>query len=70
MYQYRDHKEAYELLRKAGFSHSEIDRLSKFRKDFAPGDQDQTPTEQRRLEFARWLFQTGKLNDYREHRSY
>ncbi len=63
MYQYMDHKEAFELLRKAGFSHAEIDRITRFRKHFTIGEMDQTPTEHRRLEFVRWLFQTGKLTD-------
>ena len=64
MYQYRDHKEALEVLRKAGFNHLEMDRIVKFRRNFALGEMDKTPTEHRRLEFARWLFLSGKLNDY------
>ncbi len=63
MYQYRDHKEAQEVLRRAGFRHTEVERLIRFRKEFVVGEQDQTPAEHRRLEFARWLFQTGKLSD-------
>lgn len=51
MYHYMDHKEAYEMLRQSGFNHAEIDRLTRFRKHFAPGEMDQTPTEHRRLEF-------------------
>lgn len=63
MYQDRDHKEAQEMLRRAGFNHAQIDRLTNFRKQFIVGEVDQTSTEHRRLEFARWLFQTGKLTD-------
>jgi hypothetical protein len=63
MYNYMDHKEAFNMLRKAGFNHSEIDRLTRFRKNFLPGELDQTSTEHRRLEFTRWLFKTGKLTD-------
>jgi hypothetical protein len=63
MYQFRDYKEAHEMLRKAGFSHVAIDKLTRFRKEFVAGEMDQTPTEHRRLEFARWLFLTGKLSD-------
>lgn len=63
MFHYMDYKESIEMLRKAGFNHAEIDRITKFRKHFAPGEMDQTPDEHRRLEFVRWLFQTGKLND-------
>jgi hypothetical protein len=63
MYQHRDHKETQEMLRKAGFSHAEIDRLISFSRAFMLGEMDQTSTEHRRLEFARWLFLTGKLTD-------
>ena len=64
MYHYRDYKETMDLLRRAGFTHAEMDRLVRFRRNFTIGDMDKTPTEYRRLEFARWLFLTGKLNDY------
>ncbi len=64
MYKFMDHKEAIEMLRKAGFNHAEIDRITRFRKHFAPGEDDQAPDDHRRLEFIRWLFRTGKLSDY------
>jgi len=63
MYQHRDHKEAQEILRRAGFNHAQIERLTSFRRQFIVGEMDQTFTEHRRLEFARWLFLTGKLTD-------
>ena len=63
MYLYREQKESLDILRKAGFNHFEIDRLVKFRRKFVIGEMDKTPTEQRRLEFARWLFLSGRLND-------
>jgi hypothetical protein len=63
MYQHRDHKEAQEMLRRAGFNRVDIDRLTSFRREFVLGEMDQTSTEHRRLEFARWLFLTGKLTD-------
>ncbi len=63
MYHYMDHKEAFEMLRKAGCNHAEIDRLAQFRRHFTPGEMDQALTEHRRLEFIRWLFRTGKLTD-------
>ena len=63
MYHYMDHKEAVEMLRKAGFNHIEIDRITKFRKRFALGEKDQPLSDHRRLEFIRWLFRRGKLND-------
>jgi hypothetical protein len=63
MYQYRGYKEALERLRKAGFTHWEIERLLKFRHNLVLGMMDQAPTEYRRLEFARWLFLSGRLSD-------
>jgi hypothetical protein len=63
MYQHRDHKEAQEMLRRAGFNRADIDRLTSFRREFVLGEMDQTSAEHRRLEFARWLFLTGKLTD-------
>jgi hypothetical protein len=63
MYQHRDHKEAQEMLRRAGFNRVDIDRLTSFRREFVLGEMDQTSAEHRRLEFARWLFLTGKLTD-------
>jgi len=63
MYQHKDHKEAQEILRRAGFNRAQIDRLTTFRREFILGEIDQTSTEHRRLEFARWLFRTGKLTD-------
>lgn len=64
MFHYMDHKEAIEMLRKAGFSHGEIERITKFRKQYALSELDQTHDDHRRLEFTRWLFQTGKLTDF------
>jgi hypothetical protein len=66
MYQYREYKETIEVLRKAGFSHFQIERIVKFRRNFVIGEMDRAPTEYRRLEFARWLFLCGKLNDMGE----
>ncbi len=63
MYHYMDHKEAVEMLRKAGFNHMEIDRIIKFRKRFKHDEKDQPLSDHRRLEFMRWLFRTGKLSD-------
>ncbi|HTI15458.1 MAG TPA: hypothetical protein VL461_12995 [Dictyobacter sp.] len=63
MYHYMDHKEAVNMLRRAGFKHTEIDRVIKFRRHFAVSELDQAADDQRRLEFVRWLFRTGKLSD-------
>jgi hypothetical protein len=64
MYHYMDYKESIDILRKAGFSHTEIDRIARFRKHFAYSEMDQAPDDHRRLEFVRWLFQNGKINDF------
>jgi hypothetical protein len=66
MYQYKDQKADLEILRQAGFNRFQMDRLVKFRRKFVLGEMDQTPTDYRRLEFARWLFLSGKLNDIGE----
>ena len=64
MYHYMDYKEAIEMLRRAGLTHAEVDRIIRFRKQFVANEMDQAPDDYRRLEFIRWLFQTGKLTDY------
>ncbi len=56
-------KEALEMLRRAGCSASEIDRLCRLRKERAENEMDQAPVNLRRLEFVRWLVATGKLTD-------
>ncbi len=56
-------KEAFEMLRKAGFTTSEIDRLCRLRREHAENEMDQAPANLRRLEFVRWLVATGKLTD-------
>lgn len=58
-----NYKEALEILRRAGLTAREIDRLSSLRRDYAENEMDQTPANLRRLEFVRWLVVTGKLTD-------
>ncbi len=63
MYQ-MDHEEALVMLRRLGFSAQEIDRLSRLRSRFAgKQEMDQAPLDLRRLQFVRWLVETGKLTD-------
>jgi hypothetical protein len=38
--------------------------MIRFRKQYVANEMDRTPDDNRRLEFIRWLFQTGKLTDY------
>lgn len=64
MYHYMDYKEAIEMLRRAGLTHAEVERMIRFRKQYVANEMDRTPDDNRRLEFIRWLFQTGKLTDY------
>jgi hypothetical protein len=59
-----DYKESIEVLRKAGFSHGEIDRITKFRKQLNLDDLDQNHIDRRHLEFMRWLFRRGKITDF------
>ena len=58
-----NYKEALELLRRAGFTASEIDRLCRLRRNYTESELDQAPVDHRRLEFVRWLEVTGKLTD-------
>jgi len=59
-----DYKDALDLLRRAGFSPAEMDRLVKLRRAHAGNELDQAPADLRRLEFVRWLVATGRLTDY------
>ncbi len=56
-------KEALEMLHRAGFTASEIERLCRLRREHAENEMDQAPADLRRLEFIRWLVATGKLTD-------
>lgn len=58
-----NYKKALEMLCRAGFSASEIDRLCRFRRKFAESEMDRAPVDRRRLEFVRWLVATGRLTD-------
>ncbi len=58
-----DRKEDREILRKGGFDESEMNRLSRLRKDHAERSRRQATADHRRLEFIRWLVSTGKLSE-------
>jgi hypothetical protein len=61
-----NYKEAYEILQKVGFTSSEIDELYRLHRDYEDytlKEMYRTRAEQRRLEFARWLVQNGKLSE-------
>jgi hypothetical protein len=57
------YKEDREILRKAGFTDAEMNRLSKLRRNLAEEGKYQELIDYRRLEFVRWLVATGKLTE-------
>ncbi len=57
------YKEDREILRKAGFSEAEMNRLSKLRRNLTEDGKYQELVDYRRLQFVRWLVNTGKLTE-------
>lgn len=57
------HKEDREILRKAGLTEAQMNRLSKLRRNLAVEGKYQELIDIRRLEFVRWLVTTGKLTE-------
>ena len=58
-----DYKEDREILHKAGFSEAEMNCLSKLRRNLAEKGKYQELADYRRLQFVRWLVNTGKLTE-------
>ena len=58
-----DRKEDREILRKSGFAEGEMNRLSQLRRDRNERERQRALATHRRLEFVRWLVNTGKLTD-------
>ncbi len=58
-----DEAKAVDVLRRAGFTVSQIDRLSQLRRAYATSESDLTPLDYARLRFVRWLVTTGRLSD-------
>jgi len=56
-------KQSREALLQIGFTSTEIESLSQFRRDYLQREQQQILVELRRLEFVRWLVATGRLTD-------
>jgi hypothetical protein len=56
-------KEDREILRKAGFTEAEMNRLSKLRRNLAECGKYQELVDYRRLQFVRWLVNNGKLTE-------
>jgi hypothetical protein len=57
------YKEDRKILRKAGFTEAEMNRLSKLRRNLAESGKNQELVDYRRLQFVRWLVHTGKLTE-------
>jgi hypothetical protein len=57
------YKEDHKILRKAGFTVAEMNRLSKLRRNLAEEGKYQELVDYRRLQFVRWLVSTGKLTE-------
>ena len=55
--------EAREMLCNVEFTDSEIEQLSRLRRDYIEKERVRTRAELRRLEFVRWLVSTGKLTE-------
>ncbi len=58
-----DRKEDRDILRKGGFAEGEVKQLSRLRREHTERERLNTAIERRRLEFIRWLVNTGKLTD-------
>jgi hypothetical protein len=57
------HKEDQEMLRRAGLTDAQMNRLSKLRRNLAEEGKYQELIDYRRLQFVRWLVTTGKLTE-------
>jgi hypothetical protein len=58
-----DERKEMEKLRLIGFTERTIARLYRMRQTYGQDKMDQIALDQRHLEFARWLVQTGRLSD-------
>lgn len=55
--------EAREMLCNVEFTDSQIEQLSRLRRDYIEKELVRTRAELRRFEFVRWLVSTGKLTE-------
>ncbi|HEY6287761.1 MAG TPA: hypothetical protein VIX20_18995 [Ktedonobacteraceae bacterium] len=58
-----DRKEERDIVRRGSLSEGEMKRLSQLRRDYRERIKLMELEEHRRLEFIRWLVDTGKLTD-------
>jgi len=57
------YKEDRKIPRNAGFTEAEMNRLSTLRRNLAEEGKYQELVDYRRLQFIRWLVNTGKLTE-------
>lgn len=58
-----DRKDDREILRKGGFAENEVLHLTRLRADHTEQEKRRAQADHRRLEFIRWLVDTGKLSE-------
>jgi hypothetical protein len=56
-------EKAVDVLRRAGFTVTQIDRLSQLRRSYATSESNLTSLDYARLRFVRWLVTTGRLTN-------
>jgi hypothetical protein len=58
-----DDRHVIKALHRIGFTFKESIRLVRWRNHYVRDEMDLSPAEYRRMEFARWLIEHGKLTD-------
>ncbi len=58
-----NYKEALEMLKRAGYTRAERERLCSFRRTYVKHEVDQAGEDMCYLNFIRWLVSTGKLTE-------
>ncbi len=56
-------EDKHHVLFEVGFTEKQVEHLSRFRRNYVEKEQLRIVTEQRRLEFVRWLVMNGRLTD-------
>ncbi len=58
-----NYKKELDLLRKGGFTFTEITRLYQLRRAYVQHELDWAPADLARLRFVRWLVENGRLSE-------
>ena len=58
-----NYNEAHQVLRRAGLTTPQIDRLCGFCRKYTVSEMDRAAIDRRHLEFVRWLVTTHRLSD-------